>query len=871
MKRWLLIAFAALACGSLAAAETVFLGGDGATTADVRVLSDTPNETVISFTLAGFTRTREEAGGVSYDRVALGNCGGTYDVGLPELPVLNETVMVPGDREVRAEVVAWDEVTLEGYNLWPFQTPPTDYDDALPFVRDDAYYARGGVYPQAQTVVGEPAIFRDLRVVPLAVFPFRWNAATKELKVARRAVVKLSYYGQSDANALRDTGYRDPDFVPLYKATVLNYRPGMAPVRDAGGNLEHAEYLVIYSPAFSAQIDPLVEFYNKMGVYCKAVSSTVTGTDKDSVKNYIQQVYDETSPPALKYVLLVGDISLIEAGRRPGYGFVSDYWYQLLTGGQEDPYPDINVGRITTTEGATVTLAAEKSINYQKSPTVSDNWLDNVALIAHMQYSNGYESCCEEVRNYNYALFNPNWTTIYGGQGKYNSDVAAAINSGMNIAAYRGHGSTTAWTQWNIYYESWGNTDVYGLTNSSKIDIVFDCCCDNMDLDAGGLTIGEVQLNHSSAHVAAYGASDPSWTFANHDLYKEFFKAIYDSGVYNVARVSNYACARMIDIYGPNHMYIDNCWMYLWNGDPFTRIWLRKPTQTLAASHPSSYTPGDNRPFTVTVTVSGSPVSGALVGLYKKDDIYCAGVTDGSGSVTLYPKAGVGSAGTMYVTATKETYLGYWGSCAVAETTDIKISNFDARYVDDGVRLAWSVDHAAEVLGFNLYRRELADARKDAQLGGPFAADDPSWARVNDSLIVGKSPYSYVDHVGDGEFRYRLEAITDGARVVAGPIGVNGRAVPKNFALGQNFPNPARTSTHITFSLPADTANVSLRVYDLSGREIKTYELGGCKAGVVNLSWALDDNRGMQVPAGVYVYRLDTPAFTAVKKLIVVR
>ena len=65
--------------------------------------------------------------------------------------------------------------------------------------------------------------------------------------------------------------------------------------------------------------------------------------------------------------------------------------------------------------------------------------------------------------------------------------------------------------------------------------------------------------------------------------------------------------------------------------------------------------------------------------------------------------------------------------------------------------------------------------------------------------------------------------------------------------------------------------NVSLRVYDVMGRTVRTLASGFQKAGFYSVSWDSRDSRGRQVPRGVYFYRLDAPGFRSVKKAVVTR
>jgi len=94
--------------------------------------------------------------------------------------------------------------------------------------------------------------------------------------------------------------------------------------------------------------------------------------------------------------------------------------------------------------------------------------------------------------------------------------------------------------------------------------------------------------------------------------------------------------------------------------------------------------------------------------------------------------------------------------------------------------------------------------------------------------------------------------------------------IPASPMLEACRPNPFRGHTQINYALPA-TCNVSLRVYDVTGRTVRTLASGHQKAGLYSVSWDSRDSHGQQVPYGVYFYRLDTPGFRSVKKAVVAR
>lgn len=87
-------------------------------------------------------------------------------------------------------------------------------------------------------------------------------------------------------------------------------------------------------------------------------------------------------------------------------------------------------------------------------------------------------------------------------------------------------------------------------------------------------------------------------------------------------------------------------------------------------------------------------------------------------------------------------------------------------------------------------------------------------------------------------------------------------------SLGGGYPNPFTSNTRITFSLPRAT-HVSLVVYDVSGRRVRTLVNGEVPGGSHSASWDRTDEAGRQLPAGVYFVRMSAQGFDKRTKLIV--
>lgn len=96
-------------------------------------------------------------------------------------------------------------------------------------------------------------------------------------------------------------------------------------------------------------------------------------------------------------------------------------------------------------------------------------------------------------------------------------------------------------------------------------------------------------------------------------------------------------------------------------------------------------------------------------------------------------------------------------------------------------------------------------------------------------------------------------------------ISNEGGNVPTVYNLFNNYPNPFNPSTMIRFSLPSRNF-VSLKVYDLSGRLINTLVNFTMEAGTYNIKFD-----GANLASGIYFYRLETPSYTNVKKMILIK
>lgn len=582
--------------GSWTGGKKTILNGDEAT-ADVELLAFDGEGITIDVRVRGVEVEPVAAEGVPYQILTIHDRGYTAEVGKPQIPVIRETLAVPEGAIVRARVLESNYSTYEGYRVYPVQPPEFDCDPgegggegedgAVGFLIDEAFYSLDAFYPEEIVELGPSGVWRDLAVADIQINPVFYNPGTGDLLVYDRIRIRVEY-GDDVAFALRTI---EPKFSDIYSRAILNYDAldvavgtpeprekeaaigpeGFNLVGDPGGLDPMTKYLMIYHEDSSSyeSLWPLIELHQKNGLPCEVwnVSAGVPPTPAD-IKALISGRY--SAHPEMEYVLLVGDIDLLPW--KPDWnGIPGDYWYGCVDG--DDLWPELAVGRLAMKNDSELRQQVKKITAYAETPP--GDWSKKVLLVAHKEEAPGkYQGCKESIRTKTYSeplTFETAYGALpaQGGDRATNADVKRAVDSGVGILNYRGHGSATSWgARWNADNQDYTVADAHSLDNGEMTPIVFSIACYNADLGASGESLGEAFVKDDSSAVAFLGATRPSYTTPNHDFDRYLFDAVVNEEIYDIGWALNRANVRLINGYGPTSIYMDNLRMYLWLGDP---------------------------------------------------------------------------------------------------------------------------------------------------------------------------------------------------------------------------------------------------------------------------------------------------------------
>ncbi len=192
----------------------------------------------------------------------------------------------------------------------------------------------------------------------------------------------------------------------------------------------------------------------------------------------------------------------------------------------------------------------------------------------------------------------------------------------------------------------------------------------------------------------------------------------------------------------------------------------------------------------------------------------------------------------------------------------VELTSFTGISTMRGVELAWGVASEQDNAGFIVFRdgQQIAHYNTTPELRGRGTTSEGKTYRYVDAsgLEVGKS-YTYTLRSVDFDGTIHNINRTAVVQVSQSPNVVFA------YKLDQNYPNPFNPSTKITFSIK-EAGFVSLKVYDLLGREVATLVNERRSAGIYDVTF----NAGA-LGSGVYFYTLTSGGFSQTKKMLFVK
>jgi len=553
------------------------------------------------------------------------------EAGTPDLDHWTSSIIIPDNGTTSVEVVSSSYHDFYNVSVAPSKgnfsrmINPNDIE----YEYSDVYQTND-FYPGALAELRDPYIIRDLRGQTVVVYPLQYNPITKTLRLYTEIDLKITTVGHSGYNTLKRGVLNQSiskEFNAIYKDLFLNYQ------NDTRFEyiLDEGSMLVISHGDFMDEMQPFVDWKNRKGIPTEMVNVSSIGSTSGSIESYIDDYYHNNG---LTYLLLVGDIAQIPSPTISGSA--SDPSYGFIDG--NDSYSEILVGRFSGNNPAEISTQVERSIDYELNPQSDASWYDNALGVASNQGPGFGGMMDDDFNEYLWDTVLSNYTYdsyegIYDGSGGTVSQGITAINNGVSIINYTGHG----------WQSGWGNgaaldvDDINNLVNNNMLPFVITVGCNVGEFDAGTV-FTETWLRATNngvptgAIVHVGSTISQSWEPPMHGQYgmNLILTEQLDSGVSrSIGGIFTNGCMYMNDAQGGSGINETNYWTLF--GDPSVVIRTDQPT-SLDPIHDDVILIGQSE-FVVDIGVDEGLValsneSGLLVSEYVQDGVAVLSLDD---------------------------------------------------------------------------------------------------------------------------------------------------------------------------------------------------------------------------------------------------
>ena len=464
----LFIVLALLLSFGLIAAEQISVGTDSN---EIRLIQAQPENMVLELNLANFEREAVQIDGQSYYALSLKKGGLTLESGLPELPIMAASVIIPNNAKMQLELISSEYIEMDMLVAPSKGNLTRDIDPATLPYSFDPFYQSDGSWPLAQAELSEPFILRDYRGITIRFTPFSYYPAIGKLRVYTKIRVGLKQDGTDPYNSLSiSKNSYSSEFEEIYQNMFLNF--GMAKYPSLS---EEGRILVIKHNMFDDAIIPWVQWKRQNGYQVDVVDVSVAGPTANNIKTYIQNQYNLND--GLMFVQIMGDAPQVPSLSSGGGG--SDPSYALLAG--NDNYPDIYVSRFSAESVSDMQIQVQKVVEYERDRNSSDTWLQKAMGIASNEGGGGQgdngESDQQHIEIIRGKLLDYGYTSVdqmYQTSGATANQVSTNLNAGRAFINYVGHGSDTSWVT-----TGFNNNNVNALTNDHMLPFIMSVACVN--------------------------------------------------------------------------------------------------------------------------------------------------------------------------------------------------------------------------------------------------------------------------------------------------------------------------------------------------------------------------------------------------------
>ena len=537
--------------------------------------------------------------------------------GSPDMDKWTSSIIIPDNGITSVQILSSSYHEYKNISIAPSKgnLSRTVNPEDVPFLYSNTYQ-ENMFYPGELAELGTPYILRDLRGQTVNLYPLQYNPLTKTLRLYTEIsieVISSEGIGENTIDRVSSLEVVSKEYNSVYDNLFLNY------ANDTRFDyiLDEGSMLIISASDFMDEMQPLVDWKNRKGIPTEIVNVSSIGSSSGAIENYVDNYYDDNG---LTYLLLVGDIAQIPSPTISGSA--SDPSYGFIDG--NDSYAEILVGRFSGNNPSEISTQVERSIEYELNPQANASWYDNALGVASNQGPGFGGMTDDDFNDYLWDTILSDYTYdsyegVYDGSGGTDSQGINAINNGVSIINYTGHGSISSWGNG----ASLSNAQINALTNNNKLPFVITVGCNVGEFQSTSACFTETWQRATNGgeptgSIAHFGSTiSQSWEPPMHGQWamNSILTESYDNNITrSVGGIAMNGCMHMNEAQGSSGINETNYWTLF--GDPSIVIRSDQPT-SMSPNHDDLILIGQSE-FVVDVGFDGAlaalSIDGELVG-----------------------------------------------------------------------------------------------------------------------------------------------------------------------------------------------------------------------------------------------------------------
>ncbi len=460
-------------------------------------------------------------------------------IGQAQLPQISFIIDLPICEKFDIEETILEKNTIvldSNIKIYPKQPSLFKNKEATSFYIDKEYYALNEFDRKQYATIEQKGIMGGVSLGKITITPVRYNPLQNTIEYVSKISVKIKIINIDESKQKTIKNKMSRSFREFLSASTIK---SISSKYQTSSNSIPYSMVIVAPNEYENTLKDFVFWKKQQGFNILELYTNEIGNTADSIKTYLNNLYNSDINLCFDYLLICGDVEQI-----PSFAICSeeneqevhytDLYYAEYT---QDSIPDVFYGRISARDTSELKNILDKTINYESYNFEDDDFLDKALVVAG--YENRYnapkmlDGQNNYIKNYLFPLMDT--SIYYHNQSLTNrNNILTELQEGKAWVNYTAHCNTEGWFKPTINVE-----DIYTLSNNGKYGLFINNCCLAGKFDEAECFTEALLRQYNGGAVATIGASNN--TLWEEDYYWSVgFKTLNYNPVYTANNLGLY-------------------------------------------------------------------------------------------------------------------------------------------------------------------------------------------------------------------------------------------------------------------------------------------------------------------------------------------